>query len=74
MDASYMRRCGMPTNKGMMHQYGQAVVAVILAALLTAIVHKVGVIEDSILHKDYVEQRFTHIEYMINELKGRGND
>lgn len=56
-------------NKGIAHQYGQAVVAVILAALLTAVIHKVNVIEESILHKDYVELRFSHIEYMIEELK-----
>lgn len=64
----------MSIDKGTAHQYGQAIAAVILAGLLSIMVHKVTMIEDSILHKDYVELRFSHIEYMIEELKEEGGN
>lgn len=56
------------------HQYGQAVVAVILAALLSGVVglfNRLGKIEDSILHRDYLEEKMDNIEQRIEKLEVR---
>lgn len=54
------------------HQYGTAVVAVILAALLSGVVglfNRLEKIEDSILHKDYLEEKLDNIEQRVEKLE-----
>ncbi len=54
------------------HSYGQAVVAVILAALLTsvaALLNRIDGIEQKIMHKDYLEQRLTHLQDRIEQVE-----
>ncbi len=58
------------------HNYGQAVVAVILAALLSGVValfNRLDKIEGSILHRDYLEERLDNMEQRIEKIEVRSD-
>ena len=60
-----------------MHNYGQAIVAVILAALLSGVValfHRLDKIEGAILHRDYLEERLDNMEQRIDKLEVRSDE
>ena len=57
-----------------LHQYGQVIVGVILTAILTvtvALFNRIEKLEDKVLHKDYLSEKFKHVNYRIDKLENK---
>jgi len=55
-----------------LHQYGQVVLGVILTAILTvtvALFNRLDKLEEKVLHRDYLSEKFNHMEYRIEKLE-----
>ncbi len=64
-------------ESNVVHSYAQAVVAVILAALLSGVValfNRLDKIEGSILHRDYLEERLDNMEQRVEKLEVRSDE
>jgi hypothetical protein len=61
----------MPENTSV-HNYTSIVAGVIIAALISAVVsmsHRIDVNHESMLHRDYLEERLGNIEIRLEKLE-----